>query len=393
MQKENNRKSKIDKTIISSIYIFALGIFTSKFLVSLGMGLSILFWIYKLIKNKKDYDFYSGDFLYPILFFASAFLLSGIGHWNNEILDNKNYFSFLFFFVVINEVKNLDEFKTILKFLLFSAFVASVYGLYQYFYLGVHRISSFSFVLSHANLMAAFLMFLIVYIIWGKLQRKYKYILFLISLLVFLNVLFTKSRGAWLAFIASIFVLGIIKDKRIGIAFLVALILIFAFLPAGYSNRLISSFDINYDLEENFSNSARLGLWISSLKMLRDNPINGVGYRNFKEAYRDNYKLEGLHAFSHAHNNIFHYAAVMGGFGLITFIYLSFFILKKFIFYYKNTELVNFKLFYLGSILAFVVYHVQGMTQHNFYHTTPLHFYWFFIALTIVLYKLSPNNL
>ncbi|KXS45654.1 MAG: hypothetical protein AWL62_2959, partial [Halanaerobium sp. T82-1] len=55
----------ISKAIIWSIYIFTLGIFTSKFLIYLGMGFSLIFWLVKIGILRKDYKFIKTEYLIP----------------------------------------------------------------------------------------------------------------------------------------------------------------------------------------------------------------------------------------------------------------------------------------------------------------------------------------
>lgn len=123
--------------------------------------------------------------------------------------------------------------------------------------------------------------------------------------------------------------------------------------------------------------------------MLKDNPINGVGYDNYRDAYLKQYKVKGVRAFGHAHNNLLNFAAEMGILGLSSFIYLMYIILKKLIIYYKSEEKLELKLFHFGSIFLFVIYHVQGLTQYNFGDTETLYLFFFVIALNVIIH----NNL
>jgi O-antigen ligase len=240
--------------------------------------------------------------------------------------------------------------------------------------------------------MAVLVVLLTIYLIWGNMSKNYKFILFVLDLLFLFNLIFTKTRGAWLGFLAAIVVLGFLKSKKVLFIAMICLLIIFISLPNIYTERFISSFNIEYNLKTNSSNATRIGLWYSAIKMFIDNPINGVGYDQYRNAYIDEYKIEGIPPFSHSHNNLLNYAAELGLLGLVSFFYLMYVVLKNLIIYYKIIENTNYKLFYLGGILVFVIYNVQGLTEYNFGDTEPLHFFWFFIAISFVISKFKINN-
>ena len=69
----------------------------------------------------------------------------------------------------------------------------------------------------------------------------------------------------------------------------------------------------------------RLALWLSSLEMVRDHPLLGVGLDNFGYLYRQVYLREGGAAepnLSHPHNWILHVWLQLGLLGLIAFVWL-----------------------------------------------------------------------
>ncbi|RCW45010.1 O-antigen ligase [Halanaerobium sp. MA284_MarDTE_T2] len=383
----------LDKAIIFNIYIYALGSMTSKALISTGMGFSVIFWTIKLIILRSEYKFNKSRLGFAMLLFSISILFSGIDAFSREILNSNFYFSFLFFAVVINELKNKKTIKKMFFTLLFSSIISVIYGYYEYFFANLKRADSFTSSLALGNFMAVYTFFFIIYIFWGKNIKNSTRVLFsFFSMIYFILLLLTKTRGAWLAFIFGIIVLGLLKDKRIIIVFLILLLTFFIILPEQYINRFKSSFNIQYNLKNNRSNSIRIGLWMTSIKMFLDHPINGVGYDQYKNQYISNYKIEGINPFSHAHNNILQIVAELGLFGLLSFVYLMWMVIKNLIYYYKNTIDLKRKLFHLGSILTFLVYHIQGLTQYNFGDTEPLHFFWFIIALNFVVFNFEDIN-
>ncbi|OEG62738.1 MAG: hypothetical protein BHK79_06365 [Halanaerobium sp. MDAL1] len=356
------------------------------------MGFSLIFWLVKIGILRKDYKFIKTEYLIPILLFSASIFISGIGNWNNEILQSKFFYSFIFFFIVVNEIKEKKIIINLFKLMLFSATIAALYGLYQKIFLGINRVTGFTSSLAFGNFMAVLVAFLSVYLIWGNLKKNQKLLFFVLDLLFLFNLIFTKTRGAWLGFLAAVFILGLLKGKKILLVSIIILLIIFISLPNVYTERFISSFNIEYDLKTNRSNTTRIGLWTSAVKMFMNNPINGVGYDQFKQAYINNYKIKGISPFSHSHNNLLNFAAELGIIGLLSFLYLMFIVLKRLIIDYKYAININYKLFYLSSILVFVIYNVQGLTQYNFGDTEPLHLFWFFIAITFIISNLNFNT-
>lgn len=385
----DNSINFLNNGIIFSFYIFSLGIFTSKFLIYLGMSLSLIFWLSKLGLLRGDYEFINNEYTVPILLFSASIIISGFGNWNNEILQSKFFYSFIFFFIVINEIKNKKTIINIMKIMLFSATIAALYGLYQKFFMGMNRVIGFTSSLAFGNFMAVLVIFLTIYLIFGNLKKDQKVFFFILDILFLFNLILTKTRGAWLGFLAAIFVLGLLRGKRILLISIIILLIIFISLPNIYTERFISSFNVEYDLKTNRSNATRIGLWSSAINMFIDNPINGVGYDNYKKSYKKDYKIDGIPPFSHSHNNLLNFAAELGIIGLFSFLYLMFIVLKNLMLHYKDTKDINHKLFYLGGILTFVIYNIQGLTQYNFGDTEPLHFFWFFIAITFLVSNLN----
>ncbi|MFW5988206.1 MAG: O-antigen ligase family protein, partial [bacterium] len=327
--------------------------------------------------------------------FITSIFLSGINNWNDEILSNKFLFSALFFFIFLNEIKSKRQLKQILYLLFASSIVASIYGLYQYFFLGFNRVKGFSFSLTFGNMVAVMIIFLSVYIVWGNFNYKIKSSLVLINISFIANLIFTQSRGAWLGFIGGAFFLSLVKSKKVVIFLLLIIIFSFILLPTQYINRFKSSFDISYDLKNNRSNTLRIEMWKTAIEIMKDYPVFGLGYDNYRTPIADSYKTDAINRdrFIHVHNSFLQFGAELGLLGLFSFLYLMLLILKKiFIFYKKNDN--NIKLFHLSSIITILIYFIQGMTQYNFGKTEPLSFFWIIIALNFLInkYQLLVND-
>jgi O-antigen ligase len=135
-------------------------------------------------------------------------------------------------------------------------------------------------------------------------------------------VLLTFSSGAWLGALASsVAVLLVLGYRRfafsLGLLGVLALAVVSALALAGV-------------LPERFNplrqaGVIRIDLWLSSLAMLRDHPLFGVGLDNFTYLYQQVYIREGGVAepnLSHPHNWLLHFWLELGLLGLLAFLWL-----------------------------------------------------------------------
>lgn len=115
-----------------------------------------------------------------------------------------------------------------------------------------------------------------------------------------LCLVFTFSRGAWLAFAGALAVIGILYDRRLLIAGIIAMVLVAIFVPS-VSTRITSMFTPDYF--EKSAGSGRIKRWFDAYDQMRLDPLFGVGLghhggavanRHFGSIYTDNYYMKTL---------------------------------------------------------------------------------------------------
>jgi O-antigen ligase len=140
--------------------------------------------------------------------------------------------------------------------------------------------------------------------------------------LVGVALLLTFSTGGWLgggvAVVVVVFVLG---WRRLGLRIAglgaAGLVVVFALAAAGLLPERLNP------LRQ--TGGFRLDLWLSSLEMVRDHPLLGVGPDNFGYLYQQVYLREGAAAepnLSHPHNWLLHFWLELGLPGLLAFAWL-----------------------------------------------------------------------
>ena len=140
-----------------------------------------------------------------------------------------------------------------------------------------------------------------------------------------------KSRGAWLTELIVIpgalfrYFKTNVKLLAVSVLVLVSILGIMAVDPV-YQERVVSIANTTTDK----SNADRIWAWRSSVKMIKDHPVTGVGLGRFGEHYLKKYRYkEESQGLGHAHNNFVQVAAengIIGLIGLLFFIGYSLFI-------------------------------------------------------------------
>lgn len=139
------------------------------------------------------------------------------------------------------------------------------------------------------------------------------------SVLLAVGILFSWSRGAWLASTLALAVMAFALPHRLSYSVLVAGVVVSAVLLLWFSGRLPASvverittatadFFAFEDMRgvditpENYAVVERLAHWQAAFNMIEQNPWSGVGFGAYEAAYAD-YRLLNWHEpLGHAHN-------------------------------------------------------------------------------------------
>ena len=158
-----------------------------------------------------------------------------------------------------------------------------------------------------------------------------------------------KSRALWLILLVMLPLVSYryARASRKILCVVLALLVgtgVFFAANKKFMRRIKSSFNVT----TNVSNTDRLWLWRSSIHMMKDHPVTGVGLGNFRFAYRDKYELPQIKQkkLSHAHNNWMHLGADAGIPGLLGYTFLTLWILATtFLAWLKKKNVYDLMLF------------------------------------------------
>ena len=133
-------------------------------------------------------------------------------------------------------------------------------------------------------------------------------------------------RGAYLGFAAGLFLLAALKQRRVVVYLVLALVLLAFFLPHDVLDRLASIADVDKP-----STQVRLYQWKAALAIFRQHPILGVGWIDLGELTRQVVNLgpnvpEGVRndvvGIGHFHNMYIMVLVYFGTVGFLAFIWL-----------------------------------------------------------------------
>ncbi|MFZ5640776.1 MAG: O-antigen ligase family protein [Bacillota bacterium] len=256
--------------------------------VSAGIGLLMLAGLAYTVLDLSDFgvniEGYRAMFQYMLVFFAGFYL-----------------------------VRNNDDAKLLLGVAVLLGTLLALHGIYQYITDApmparwvnageALRTRAFS-IINSPNALGSQMAFLTPIALglaaaektWAK-----KLMWFAAAGLMGLCLVFTFSRGAWLAFAGALAVIGIIYDRRLLIAGIIAMILVAVFVPS-VSTRFTALFTPEYF--EKSAGSGRIKRWFDAYDQMRMEPLFGVGLghyggavanRHFSSISVDNYYMKTL---------------------------------------------------------------------------------------------------
>ncbi|MGP8270785.1 MAG: O-antigen ligase family protein [Terracidiphilus sp.] len=133
--------------------------------------------------------------------------------------------------------------------------------------------------------------------IWGFVQfvkaKKYKLIGYALIGYTLFSAMYTFSRGAYAAILASVLVLGIVKDRKLLVIFGVFLLTWQMIVPNSVRERVTMTRDANGQLEA--SAQERVDLWKESWDSFVHSPIVGDGFASFRYGHHVVSNLNDTH--------------------------------------------------------------------------------------------------
>lgn len=169
----------------------------------------------------------------------------------------------------------------------------------------------------------------------------------------------TMSRNAWVGACAGIGSLFVLRDFRLVGLLPVAAAIFLAFAPAHVSDRLYSTFSLSDP-----SNRDRVAMIRSGLRIVKDDPLTGVGpdaVRLVYPHYRDPRAEKQLNP--HLHNVPLQIAAERGLPALLIWLWFIFMLMRDFL---RKSRASSVRWLYTTGLAGVVAMLAAGMFEYNF---------------------------
>ena len=274
------------------VYIYTLSLFISKSGISIGLGFLILAFLLYFWDKRKISLTVEEKYILAILILLPIFsLLSVGGGYSFQRALEKSYRYLPIFFIPLF-IKGEKVTKIALSLFSLSIVISFINGIFFYKKLkwnfNARLVSFSSHPLDEAHILAMGSLLLLAVVVYATAYRKIREgaIYSLSFILAIIALVMTQGRGAWLGFLAGLFIVLFlfIKNKKL---FIVGVVLV-GVLGIGLvtskgleNNRYIKRFESINNLNDP-SNGIRIFLWESSIEMFKDNFPFGVGRDNAK---------------------------------------------------------------------------------------------------------------
>lgn len=384
----------------------ALGIVIAPFIKEELMLIYLIFVSFVFIITliyKKDFYLYKNFIhipiiLYLVLIVIATFTSINISGSFRDLAIHLSAISFVF--VMINSIKTKQSFNNLLSILVFTATIVALYGIFQYI-VGVDiekkwvdvtnnpeiKTRVFS-VFGNPNILAEYLIMctpISIALFWNT-KKLFKKVIFLVTtLILFITIVLTFSRGGWIGFAFGIFVFVILVEKKLLLSLIpISLISVFI-LPQSIVSRIQTIGSL-----KDSSNAYRVKIWKITLDVIRDHWITGVGfgYIPFKQTFETYIRTMPVY---HAHNTFLETIAEVGFTGFIIFSIMLFVIYKYGIKTIKVTEDKFIKVVMAGLLASFSSILFHGLVESVLYLPKIIITFWIIVGFIIVAFKLKDN--
>jgi len=203
--------------------------------------------------------------------------------------------------------------------------------------------------------------------------REKKFILLLVSGIIFIAAILTFSRSTYLAFLTVLATIGILKSPRLLLAFLGIFLIAFFSVPQ-VKTRVAGALSVDETAQ------ARLESWEKAIVIFQKNPVFGVGFNTYRYAQEKEgfFSIDdplGGHSGAGSDSSVLLVAATTGTIGLFAFIYFLFAQVLTFAKGARRNAL------HLGALSAFLSLIVHSQFVNSLFFPQIMLVLWFILGL------------
>ena len=304
----------------------------------------------------------------------------------------------IFSVILVNSIRNKYSFMRFIWYIIVMSSLISIYGIYQ-FLMGIpvdpllidlnmgQMLSRVYSTMGNPNLYAGVLILALPFYILMYLEQeevKKKAITVVGGMLVLCNLMLAYSRTAYVATIISIVVFLILKNKKMLPILLLGMVLAIPIIPSDVITRLMT-------LGKDSSSLYRFNIWETSMKIIKDNWILGIGINV------DNYKIifsnySNYTPPSHTHMFFMQIWLELGLIGLFSFIWMIIRLIKwalKVLIAGIDKKMNNIIIANISSLVGILLF---GLAENIGFGLRLLYLFWTVIMLLIISLNISGKQ-
>lgn len=200
------------------------------------------------------------------------------------------------------------------------------------------------------------------------------------------SLIFTYSRGAWLAAMISLALFAVFYHKyffMLGVCGIAAIPFLPAVLPSAVVNRFLSIGNM-----ADTSTSYRFSIWQAAVRMMKDlwATGSGIGSDAFLMVYPQ-YALAGAQYALHSHNLYFQMIIEVGALGALCFALCLIFNYKNVFSCFRHGKSEFERLLALGLGCGTLAMLIQAATDNVWYNFRIFLLFWVLIGMTAAIYR------
>ena len=310
------------------------------------------------------------------------------------------------YFLIANMMRTRLWIKRCVIALVASATLVAILGVLEYFFaeLSTEWIDTVYFsdirgrvvsLFDNSNVLAFYLAMIFPFALDLMLRcrkRKERFLTQLSCVAMILCIVFTFSRGAWIAVIISTATYLFIRTRKtlkIFIACLFAIPILPLVLPSSIINRFLSIGDM-----ADSSTFYRVYTWRGSFRAISDHLFGGIGYGNaaFKAVY-PSYAYAGIESAEHTHSLYLQILLGMGIVGLIVFGLMLFMFVQKSLGYIRSPESHRSACYVAAGLSSVVAALTMGLFDHIWYNYRVFFLFWAVMGIAVATVRVGQTAL
>lgn len=378
---------------------------------ALLLGLTVLViaisFTVKLIRGKRVLKFEIIDiavvFFGAIIFFSGSISAGSLDGYKEVLLTCE---LMLGYFLIVNLMRTPQWIRRVVVSIVASGTVVAIIGICQYVFGAVSskawldtsyfydikgRVVS---LFDNPNILAIYLVIVLPFALCTLIQASMGRSRLLCSISVvsiLLCIVFTWSRGAWLAAILCV-VLFLLMYSRKTLRYIFMSCLFVPFLPFFLPQSVVKRFLSIGDMADS-STLYRVYTWKGSFRVIKDFFVGGIGYGTnaFQNIYPQ-YAYAGIEAAEHSHNLFLQIFIGTGIIGIVAFVIIMFLFTQMNLEHIRDSKDTVGKLVIISAFSAVMSSLLFGMFDYTWYSYRVFFMFWSVIAIACACVRIGKDE-